>query len=122
MWWEESVVQATVKQSLTFAGWGFLDKPAGVRLDVYAAKADFNLLMEIKGDVVKPNPKHNPNAHRNKYIQIILGQLLCRTGERQCGYSSNTLLAIGLPDPCKPDPNKGDSHFFSDYLRERLAP
>jgi hypothetical protein len=114
MWWKESVVEARVKQALKSSDWSFLKKPRGVKLDIYAAKGDFALLMECKGDVVEPS--YDPAAYRNKYAQIILGQLLCRTGERQCGYGSSTLLAIAFPDPCK-----DDSHYFAEYLEDRLA-
>jgi hypothetical protein len=86
-----------------------------VRLDLYAGKQGYKLLMEMKGDVV--DPKYDPAAYRNKHAQIVLGQLICRTGVRQCGYDGHTLLAVGFPDPCK-----DGSHYFSDYLEQRLAP
>jgi hypothetical protein len=118
MWWEEGEVEATLNDFLVNAGWAAKEKPRRVRADIFASREfrglEHTLIMEVKGDVV--NPAYDPSAYRNKYMQIILGQLLCRTGPDQCGYDGTTILGIGVPDPCK-----DGSHFFVDYFARRLA-
>ena len=118
MWWEETEVEATLNEFLAELGWIPGLKPRRVRADIFVVREIDNtrhsLIMEVKGDVV--NPTYDPAAYRNKYMQIILGQLLCRTGDDQCGYDDRTILGIGIPDPCK-----DDSHFFVEYFANRLA-
>jgi hypothetical protein len=118
MWWEEAEVEAALNEFLRKAGWAPEVKPRRVRADIFAfrevGRTRHTLIMEVKGDVV--NPSYDPAAYRNKYMQIVLGQLLCRTGQDQCGYDGRTILGIGIPDPCK-----DHSHFFVEYFARRLA-
>lgn len=116
-WWQESNVERSLLGYLVKAGWTLQKPPRYVRVDVFASKIydrqSYTLLAEVKGDVVNPN--YNPAPQRNKYVQIAMGQLIFRTGPEQCGWDNNTILGLAFPDPCK-----DQTHFFTNYYRDRL--
>jgi hypothetical protein len=118
MWWEEQDVESTIEDFLISTDWQTKEKPGRVRVDLFMEKElegdIYSLIMEVKGDV--RNPQYDAAAYRNKYMQIIMGQLLCRTGQEQLGYDDRTILGVTFPDPCK-----DGRHYFLDYVNGRVA-
>ena len=103
MWWEEQEVEHTLEQYLLANDWAVKEKPRRVRVDLLVEKMfedeSHTLILEVKGDV--RNPQYDPAAYRNKYMQIVVGQLVCRTGAYQCGYDNRTILGLRSRIPAR---------------------
>ena len=94
---DEQSVRAAVRGFLEQRGWLLRGGRSGV--DIQATKtvaaAQYTLLVEVKGNVgIEARAQ---SGQRLKYVQHALGQLVCRTGPREYGYSASTLLGAAFP-------------------------